>query len=347
MAALPSTVNNPFASQRIESQQSEALVAVEQSRAVAEIQAAMLTAKRFPRNAVEAMDRILNSCTRQTLAEAALYTYSRGGTEITGPSIRLAEALAQSWGNIKTSVRELEQRDGASTVQAIAWDLESGYQSEKVFQVKHWRDTKKGGYPVTDSRDIYEMTANQGSRRLRACILAVIPGDVIEAAVKQCEATLKTKAEVTPERIKSTIDKFAELGVTKEQIEKRLQRHIESMQPAQLVSLGKIYNSMRDGMSKAVDWFDPPEGGAAEAPKASGADKIKAAAEARNRSSAPKSQPAANDCPYPDEVAALTAVDNAKSRETADLVADACRGTPFFDRVVDAVAARFNDAGRE
>ena len=36
------------------------------------------------------MDRILNACTRQTLAESAVYAYNKGGNQITGPSIRLA-----------------------------------------------------------------------------------------------------------------------------------------------------------------------------------------------------------------------------------------------------------------
>jgi hypothetical protein len=31
------------------------------------------------------------------------------------------------------------------------------------------------------------------------------------------------------------------------------------MKPAQLVSLGKIYNSIKDGMSKAEDWFAAEE----------------------------------------------------------------------------------------
>lgn len=62
----------------------------------------------------------------------------------------------------------------------------------KQFQVRHWRDTKSGGYALKDSRDIYEKVANDGARRLRACILAVIPADVVETAVKEA---LKAKAK--------------------------------------------------------------------------------------------------------------------------------------------------------
>lgn len=44
------------------------------------------------------MDRILKSCTRETLAQSAVYSYPRGGQSVEGPSIRLAETLAQEWG---------------------------------------------------------------------------------------------------------------------------------------------------------------------------------------------------------------------------------------------------------
>jgi hypothetical protein len=232
----------------------------DQSRAVAEVQAAMMIARMNPRNPIDSMDRILNACTRPTLANAAVYQYSKGGTDVSGPSIRLAEVLAQQWGNIKTSVRELDQANGSSTVQTIAWDLETGYQSEKVFQVPHLRYSKGGSKKLEDPRDIYEHVANQGSRRLRACILAVIPGDVTEAAVNQCDMTMRTKADTSPEAMAKMVESFAVFGVTAAQIEKRIQRHLDAIQPAQVVSLKKIYASLRDGMSTSVDWFDAIDG---------------------------------------------------------------------------------------
>lgn len=233
-----------------------ALVAVEQERAIAEVQAAIILAKKFPRNPIEAMDRITTACQRPSLAEQALYSYSRGGTEITGPSIRLAEAIAQNWSNLQFGIKELEQRNGESTVQAYAWDMETNVRQEKTFQVKHERYTRKGKYALEDPRDIYEMTANQGARRLRACILGIIPGDVIDAAVSQCEQTLKAKADTSVDALKKLVEAFAAFKVTKEQIEKRIQRRLDTITAAQLVQLRKIYNSLKDGMSVAADWFE-------------------------------------------------------------------------------------------
>jgi hypothetical protein len=252
------TVANPFGGMQVATPApgSNALTEVESSRAIAEIQTAVLMAKRFPRNQMEAMDRIMNSCTRPSLAEKAMYAYARGGTEITGPSIRLAEAIAKEWGNLDFGIRELEQRPGVSTVQAYCWDKETNTKQEKTFQVKHERSTKKGKYALEDGRDIYELVANQGARRLRACILGIIPADVIDTALEQCNTTLKTKISITPELITSILNNFATHKVTKEMIEKRIQRRMESILPAQVVSLGKIRNSLNDGMSVPADWFD-------------------------------------------------------------------------------------------
>lgn len=252
----PARVNNPFSSPNTSGSGGGNLVDVESQRAIQEVQAAMVIAKKFPRDPAEALDRILNACTRKTLAEGALYSYAKGGAEVTGPSIRLAEAVAQEWGNMQFGIRELSQSNGESTVEAFAWDVQTNTRQVKVFQVPHKRFTRSGTKELKDPRDIYEMVANQGARRLRACILGVIPGDVIEAATQQCEVTIKANIETTPEAIKSMAEAFKSFGVTEEMIATRIQRRLESINPAQMVQLRKIYASLKDGMSKPGEWFD-------------------------------------------------------------------------------------------
>ena len=203
------TTVNPFS---LTVRPSSAVAQTDQQRAVAEVQAAMMIARANPRDPLVAMDRILNACTRPTLADVALYDYAKGGSPVTGPSIRLAEAMAQAWGNLQFGVRELDQSNGESTVQAYAWDVETNTRREITFQVPHKRHTKKGSYPLTDPREIYELIANQGARRQRACILAIIPGDVTEAAVNQCHATMKAKADTTPEGIQKLAAAFEPFG---------------------------------------------------------------------------------------------------------------------------------------
>ena len=239
-----------------QAQQSEGMMQVASSRAAQEIQAAMVIAQKCPRDMVLAQKRIMNACTRKKLAESALYAYPRGGQTITGPSIRLAEVLAQSYGNIDFGIIELEQRQGESSVMTYAWDLETNVRQTKVFTVKHERSARGGITKLTDPRDIYEMTANQGARRLRACILGVIPGDIIEDAVEQCEKTMQsTEKEPLIDRIKKMGAAFLEMGVNTAMLEKRLGHRLEVCSETEMVSMRKIYLSMKDNMTTRDQWF--------------------------------------------------------------------------------------------
>lgn len=254
-----------------------------QSRELAETQTKYLMAQRFPRDVVANMDRILNAFTRPTLAEKAQYQFARGGTDITGPSIRAAEAMAQQWGNMEQGFRELQRGSDAdgvpfSEVEAYCVDLENRTSKRLQFIVRHWRDTKRGGYKLTDERDIYELCANQAQRRVRACILAMIPGDVTDAAMAQADVTLKAKADTSAEATAKMLEKFAAIGVTKEQIEKRIQRRVDAIQPAQVVTLRRIYTSLIDGMSEPKDWFELAE---AEPATSTGLDAVRQATAAK------------------------------------------------------------------
>lgn len=261
-AGTISRVGNPFMGNNRQElamnnvAQVEGQFGVQAAREIAEVQGMVVMAKKFPRDKIKATERILNDCTRPKLADNALYTYSRGGNEISGPSIRLAESIAQNWGNIDFGIKELEQSQGHSKVMAFAWDLETNARQTKIFDVPHVRKTKKGTFTLEDPRDIYELVANNGARRLRACILGIIPGDVIDAAVEQCERTLNTTADISPENIANMLKLFEKVGVSKVQIEKRIQRRIDTIQPAQMVSLRKIYKSLSDGMASVGDFFE-------------------------------------------------------------------------------------------
>ena len=181
-----------------------AMAGAEHTRKATEVQVSMAIAKRFPRDSQVAYLNIMESCKRKSLAEKAMYSYPRGNQTVMGPSIRLAEVLAQNWGNMDFGLLELDRNDGESSVMAYAHDLETNVKRTTVFQVAHRRDTRQGSKKLTDERDIYEMVANMGARRLRACILNVIPGDIVEEAMKECH---KTNSGRTNEPIKDRLRK--------------------------------------------------------------------------------------------------------------------------------------------
>ena len=231
------------------------------ARAVQEVQASMIIAKRFPRDETAAFSRLMRACKRTGLADAALYEYERGGTKVEGPSIRLAEAAAQAWGNLTFGVTEVEQRKdgmgvGESVVEAYCHDLETNTRQVKRFHVPHVRDTRAGRKMLTDARDIYETVANQGARRLRACILGVIPGDVIDSAVSECNKTLAGQnSEPLADRIRKMVTVFGELGVTPAAIEAKLNHKVDACSENEVAKLRKTFQALKDGMTTTAEQF--------------------------------------------------------------------------------------------
>jgi hypothetical protein len=232
---------------------------VQSNRQIAEVQGSMVIAKKFPRDEIEAIKKIKNACKRRGLAESATYSYPRGGQKVEGPSIRLAETLARYWGNIDYGMVELERGDGYTLMMAYCSDLETNTRSTKVFKVEHVRERKKGNVKLTDPRDIYEIGANMGARRMRSCIMAVIPGDVQDLAVEECNKTLAgNNSEPIRERVEKMIATFGNFDVTRERIEAYLGYAVTGIDERKLVEMIKIYNSIKDGIGKVEDFFPAP-----------------------------------------------------------------------------------------
>jgi hypothetical protein len=236
---------------------------VDGERSSKEIEAAVVLSKRFPRNEGDSYNRVMKACSRPAFASKAIYSFKRGGSKVEGPSIKLAEVVARSWGNLQYGVREVERKGNSSLVEAYCWDLETNIRSVKEFEVRHVRDTQKGVQHLINERDIYEMVANQGARRLRNCILSIIPEDVVDDAVNQVNVTLAAAAKGTATdiaaKIRNMVELFQELGVTREQLEIYLNTKCEAASSKQIVDLGKIYLSIKDNYSSAGEWFKMPD----------------------------------------------------------------------------------------
>lgn len=233
------------------------------TREAQEVQAAVFMAKQFPRNENESISRILRSCDRIGLAMKATYSYPKGGSKVTGPSVRLAEAIAQAWGNIQFGVEELEQRDGESVCRAYCWDIETNTRECKTFAVKHQISTKNGMKVLTDPRDIYELVANQGARRKRACILSIIPGDVVDAALERCNKTLSAGNRNMPPLIDRLRDITGHLqkyfSVPLASVEKYYGYPLDAFTEMDFQNLVGIYNNLREGGAKREDYFQLPK----------------------------------------------------------------------------------------
>jgi hypothetical protein len=234
--------------------------AVEQSRAVAEVQARVIVAQNRPRNVDAAIASMEMSCAQMEMAEKAKFRFSRGGSMVSGPSVYLARELLRCWGNAEATVDELSRDDvlGQSEMLAWAWDLETNTRVSTKFIVPHKRDKRSGPEALVDMRDIYENNANSGARRLRECILNILPPWYVERAKALCEKTLKEGGgEPLPVRIRNLITRFEQMGVTRTQLEKKQGRGSNAWTVEDVAALTVVGRSLAAGETTRDDEFEP------------------------------------------------------------------------------------------
>jgi hypothetical protein len=233
--------------------------AVEQSRAVAEVQAAVIVAQQCPRSVPAAITAMEEACAQIELAARAFFSYPRAGEPVNGPSVHLARELARCWGNIQHGITELARDDmrGESEMQAWAWDVQTNTRSSNTFLVPHKRDTKKGVKDLTDMRDIYENNANNGARRLREAIFSVLPAWYSARAQALCQVTIEGGGgKPLAVRIADAVKAFEKLRVSPARIAAKF-RHasVDELTATDVAQLGVVYDSLKQGTVTVDDEF--------------------------------------------------------------------------------------------
>lgn len=228
--------------------------AVEQARAVAEVQAQVLVAQHAPRSMPAAIEEMREACNHAGLAERAFYKFPKGGSSVSGPSVHLARELARCFGNVQYGIQELRRDDTNhySEMQAWAWDVERNTRSMSTFVVPHRRDKRGGSEPVTDLRDIYENNANQGARRLREAIFSILPVWFTEEAKALCTKTIQDGGgKPLATRIADAIGKFGELGVKVDRLEAKIGAPSAEWTAQDVAQLSVSFASLKQGTVSA------------------------------------------------------------------------------------------------
>ncbi|MFL6141607.1 MAG: hypothetical protein ACJ72N_07030 [Labedaea sp.] len=237
--------------------------AIEQSRAVAQVQAAVLVARQYPRIQQGAVRAMQEACAQTGLAERAFYGYKRAGSQIKGSTVYLLRELARIWGNLEHGVAELRRDDdhGQSEAQAWAWDLETNTRVSTIFIVPHTRDADGATKKLTQSRDIYEAIANAGARRVRECIRAVLPSWLVEDAEARCKQTVENPRDennkVIPlaKRIAAVVAAFEEMGVDLPRAEARVGRPSNSWTAWDVAQLTVTGGAIKRGDTTVAEAF--------------------------------------------------------------------------------------------
>lgn len=241
----------------------ELQIAPSTAMAIREVEASIIVAKRFPRSIDECWAKLMQSCKRQSFAKKASYSYPRGGTQITGPSVNLARIAGQCYGNIRYGVDITRDDDENRSIVGWAWDVENNVRASYPDHFKKLIFRKKGGWVVPDERDLRELTNRRGAIVVRNALIHVMPNDFIEDAEAMCLKTLKDNIKDPEGEKKHLILEFDKIGVSVEMLTSYLKT--DKWGPDNLVTLQGILTAIGDGSGKRDDYFrkeqEPPVNG--------------------------------------------------------------------------------------
>jgi hypothetical protein len=143
----------------------------------AEVDVQVSTAKRYPRQLVAVIrDAKAMATASPEIAASCAYALPRAGKEITGPSIRLAEIMLSTWGNLRCKTEVTEVSATHLTARGTVWDLEKNV---AVSKESRRRITTKTGSRYDE--DMIAVTSNAAaSIALRNAVFAVVPKAIVD-----------------------------------------------------------------------------------------------------------------------------------------------------------------------
>lgn len=253
--------------------------AVEQARAVAEVAAAVRVAQDCPRDTAAAIREMQAACSQPALANRAFFSVPRAGGRVEGSTVHLARELARCWGNLDYGIREMRRDDeaGVSEMQAWAWDQQSNVRSSRSFVVPHARmvgSAKRGDKRRERLDDLADIANNNNSvaaRAVRETIFTVLPVWFREQAEQVATRTLNGEGtgKTLDQRKADALEHFANAwNVTREQIEKRLDRPVAQWTAQDIGFLQVLHGELSRGEKRAEEEFAMGVGITAEQVKA-------------------------------------------------------------------------------
>lgn len=250
----------------IEANQVEVLEAINRSETDMQI----ATAKKYPRDLPTVLNKIATLATMdKETAEDCFYVLRRNGADndsnvIEGLSVRMAEIIASSWGNLRVATRIIGNDGKMITAQAACIDLETNVAISK--EVKR-RITNK--YGKTYSEDMQVVTGNAAaSIAFRNAVLSVIPKAITKRIIEDVKKVAMGQSIDLEQGRQNMLAYYAKLGVSKEMIFAYLGvKGISEIDASMIFELRATKNAIAEGTTTVEETFINPynEAKAAEA----------------------------------------------------------------------------------
>ncbi len=229
----------------------ESLAALNRS----EIDVQVATAKQYPRNLSLVLNNIETLATLdEETAGSCFYMLRRDGKLIEGPSVRLSEIIASSWGNLRVQGRIIGNDGKMITAQGVCHDLETNYAAST--EVKRRITTKNG---KTFSEDMQIVTGNAACAiAKRNAIFSVIPMALMKKVIAKAKKVSIGQATSLEECRKKMLDYYQKIGVDQQHLFDYLSvTKIEEIDTDMVVELRGLANAIKEGTTTVQETFFP------------------------------------------------------------------------------------------
>lgn len=225
-----------------------------------EIDTQIATAKQYPRDPAVAREKVralvLSS---PSIAEQCFYHLERESkknnekTVIEGFSVRFAEFVVHSWGNLRVQTRVVENDGKKLTIQGVCHDLESN----SAVQVEvNRRITTSSGH--TFSEDMQIVTANAGNAiAYRNAVFKTVPAALFSDILDEAKTLVRKSIEQNlTNRIGKMFASFGGLGVTPAMLYEYLcVGGEEDITAANVQDLLGVFNAIKEGSTTVEETF--------------------------------------------------------------------------------------------
>lgn len=225
-------------------------VSVIQQLTTAEIDMAVTTAKRFPRNIKQFKERAIALATSDVdIAMSCNYAVPRGGKSIEGPSVRVAEIVAREFGNVRAYSRVVAIEQTSVVAEGVCQDMETNFTAKSEVRRKI---TGKDGRRYNE--DMINMAANAAcSIAFRNAIFKVVPMAYVNLVASEAKKVALGDKNTFGSRKEKMVNKFSELGVTTEMILAKVDKlSMDQLDVGDMEILIKVFAAI-DGGDSSVD----------------------------------------------------------------------------------------------
>lgn len=280
----------------------------------AEIDGSIATARKFPQHQPGQLSTVKQSMmTFATLDEetaaSCFYTLPRGGKNIQGPSVRLAEIALACYGNCRAGSRIIQTVTTGDSphvvVQAVVVDLEKNISVsiEKRRRITSKKDFKTGGRKPIDEDDINLATNACSAIAFRDSVFKIVPLALVKPVFDAARKVAIGDAKTLVDRRAKCIESFTKMGVSKEKILAKLEiKSVDDITLEHLETLIGMFNAIKEGeLIEEVFAVDKPAAKPADVSDLGPVPSRAAAVAPQQPATAPEAQKGSQTPPKPSE----------------------------------------------